>query len=127
MKLKDYFEQTPGKGVLSTADGNGHVNAAIYSRPHFIDSDKLAFIMRDRVSHKNLESNPHAVYLFIADGPGYKGKRLYLTMVRQEKNADQIASLQRRTYEKQVNEDRFLVFFELVRERPLVGDENTDR
>ncbi len=121
MKLKDYFEKTAGTGVLSTADENGNVNAAIYSRPHFIESDKLAFIMRDRLSHKNLVSNPHAVYLFKEDGPGYKGKRLYMTMVKEEKNADQIASLQRRKYEKEVNEDRFLVFFELVRERPLVG------
>jgi len=122
MKLKDYFEETSGTGVLSTADGNGLVNAAIYSRPHFIEDDKLAFIMRDRLSHKNLESNPHAVYLFIADGPGYNGKRIYMRMVREEKNADQIASLQRRKYVKEVKEDRFLVFFELVRERPLVGD-----
>lgn len=122
MKLNDYFEKTTGTGVLSTADGNGAVNAAIYSRPHFIEDDKLAFIMRDRLSHKNLETNPHAVYLFNEDGPGYKGKRLYMRMVREEKNADQIASLQRRKYVKEVNEDRFLVFFELVRERPLVGD-----
>jgi hypothetical protein len=122
MKLKDYFEETSGTGVLSTADGNGLVNAAIYSRPHFIEDDKLAFIMRDRLSHKNLESNPHAVYLFIEDGPDYNGKRIYMRMVREEKNADQIASLQRRKYVKEVKEDRFLVFFEFVRERPLVGD-----
>ncbi|MDA3895095.1 MAG: pyridoxamine 5'-phosphate oxidase family protein [Desulfobacteraceae bacterium] len=125
MELKDYFEKTTGTGVLSTADGNGLVNAAIYSRPHFIEGDKLAFIMRDRLSHKNLESNPHAVYLFIADGPGYKGKRLYLRMVREEKNTDQIEILQRRKITKETNEDRFLVFFELVRERPLVGDKNS--
>jgi len=122
MKLKDYFEKTSGTGILSTADGKGLVSAAIYSRPHFIEDDKLAFIMRDRLSHKNLESNPHAVYLFIADGPGYNGKRIYMRMIREEKNADQIESLQRRKYVKEVNEDRFLVFFELVRERPLVGD-----
>lgn len=122
MKLNDYFEKTTGTGVLSTADGSGVVNAAIYSRPHFIEDDKLAFIMRDRLSHKNLETNPHAVYLFIEDGPGYKGKRIYMRMVREEKNADQIESLQRRKYVKEINEDRFLVFFELVRERPLVGD-----
>jgi hypothetical protein len=125
VELKDYFEKTTGTGVLSTADGNGLVNAAIYSRPHFIEGDKLAFIMRDRLSHKNLESNPHAVYLFIADGPGYKGKRLYLRMVREEKNTDQIEILQRRKITKETNEDRFLVFFELVRERPLVGDKNS--
>ncbi len=125
MELKNYFEKTTGRGVLSTADANGQVDAAIYSRPHFIEGDKLAFIMRDRLSHKNIKSNPHAVYLFIADGLGYKGKRLYLRMVREEKNADQIESLQRRKYLKEVNEDRFLVFFELVQERPLVGDENS--
>ncbi len=123
MELKDYFEKTTGTGILSTADAKGHVNAAIYSRPHFIEGDTLAFIMRDRLSHKNIKANPHAVYLFIADGPGYKGNRLYLRMVREEKNADQIESLQRRKATKEVNEDRFLVFFELVRERPLVGDE----
>ncbi|MBT8351150.1 MAG: pyridoxamine 5'-phosphate oxidase family protein, partial [Deltaproteobacteria bacterium] len=67
-------------------------------------------------------SNPHAAYLFIENGPGYKGKRLYLTMVREEKNAEQITSLQRRKRKIKVEEDRFLVFFELDRERPLVGD-----
>jgi len=123
MELKDYFEKTAGTGVLSTADGSAHVNAAVYSRPHFMEGGMLAFIMRDRLSHKNIESNPHAVYLFIEEGSGYKGKRLYLKMIRQEKNSDQIASLQRRKYKKAVEGDRFLVFFELVRERPLVGDE----
>jgi len=124
MKLKDYFETTKGKGVLSTADSNGKVNSAIYSRPHFIEEDKLAFIMRDRLSHKNLLSNPHAAYLFIEDGPGYKGKRLHLSMEREEKNVEQIESLQRRKNGMKVNGDRFLVFFELDRECPLVGDDN---
>lgn len=50
MKLKEYFERTTGTGILSTADSSGKVNAAVYSRPHFIDGDKLAFIMRDRLS-----------------------------------------------------------------------------
>ncbi len=124
MKLKDYFETTKGKGVFSTADRNGKVNSAIYSRPHFIEEGKLAFIMRDRLSHSNLLSNPHAAYLFIEDGPGYKGKRLYMSMVREEKNVEQIESLQRRKNEMKVNGDRFLVFFELDKERPLVGDDS---
>jgi pyridoxamine 5'-phosphate oxidase-like protein len=122
MELNDYFETTTGTGILSTADKDGRVDAAIYSRPHFLDDGKLAFIMRDRLSHSNLQSNPHAAYLFIENGPGYKGKRLYLTMVREEKNAKQITSLQRRKRKEKVEEDRFLVFFELDRERPLVGD-----
>lgn len=120
MELKKYFETTPGTGVLSTADDNGHVDAAIYSRPHFLE-DKIAFIMRDRLSHKNLGSNPHAVYLFIEDGEGYKGKRLYMTMVNEEKNSERIHTLKRRKSDSNPGENLFLVFFELNHERPLIG------
>ena len=35
-KLKAYFESTKGTGILATADSNGKVDAAIYSRPHFL-------------------------------------------------------------------------------------------
>jgi len=121
MELKSYFESTDGTGILSTADSNGNVDAAIYSRPHFLE-DKVAFIMRDRLTHKNLESNPHAVYLFIENGPGYKGKRIYLTKVKEEKNSERIASLKRRQKDSNPDEDKFLVFFEFNSERPLVGD-----
>ena len=51
MDHNDYFENTKGTGVLSTADDNGKVNAAIYARPHFLKDGTVAFIMRDRLSH----------------------------------------------------------------------------
>jgi len=124
MELKNYFETTSGTGILSTADKNGNVDAAIYSRPHFLEGDTLAFIMRDRLSHKNLESNPHAVYMFIEDGPGKKGTRLYLTKIKEEKNSERIDSLKRRKKQFDPGEDKFLVFFELDRQRPLLGDNN---
>ena len=68
MKLDDYFDLKKGIGVLSTADGEGKVDAAIYARPHFMDDGTVAFIMRDRLSHHNLQSNPHATFLFKEDG-----------------------------------------------------------
>ena len=126
MGLKSYFESTNGTGILSTADNNGLVDAAIYSRPHFLE-DKIAFIMRDRLSHKNLESNPHAVYLFIEDGPGYKGKRIYLTKLKEEKNSERIDSLKRRKKDSNTKEDKFLVFFEMNHERPLVRENHQNQ
>ncbi|MBU0987235.1 MAG: pyridoxamine 5'-phosphate oxidase family protein, partial [Proteobacteria bacterium] len=60
MELKDYFENIKGLGILSTADRSGKVNAAVYSRPHFMEDGSLAFIMRDRLTHQNVLSNPHA-------------------------------------------------------------------
>ena len=122
MSLKEYFEATKGLGVLSTADGDGKVDSAIYARPHFMEDGTLAMIMRDRLSHHNLQSNPHATYLFKEEGPGYRGKRLFLTKVREEENTELLQSLRRRKFEYGDGEARFLVFFKVDKELPLIGD-----
>ncbi len=121
MEIEEYFEKTKGVGVLSTADSEGRVDSAIYSRPNFMDDGCLAFIMRDRLTHKNLLSNPYAAYLFIEDGPGYKGKRLFLKKIGEGQSKELVDSMSRRKYADD-GETRFLVFFELDRVLPLVGD-----
>ena len=73
MDLKDYFEKKQGLGVLATSDANGKVDAAVYSRPHVMAEGTVALIMHDRLSHHNLESNPHAAYLFVEEGTKSKG------------------------------------------------------
>jgi len=121
MDLKEYFEANKGLGVLATADSDGLVDAAVYARPHVMDDGSLAMIMRDRLTHHNLQSNPHATYLFVESGPGYKGKRLFLTKLREEKNSDLLQQLKRRQYLDDRDETRFLVFFRIDKELPLVG------
>jgi hypothetical protein len=120
--LKFYFENSKGTGVLATADSDGKVDAAIYSRPHFLEDDTLAFIMRDRLTHHNLTSNPHASFLFIENGPGYKGKRLYLKKVKEEENPELVGKIKRRRYTDDNLEPKFLVYFTLEKELPLIGD-----
>ena len=121
MDLKAYFENTEGLGVLATADSEGKVDAAVYSRPHFMEDGTIAMIMRDRLTHRNLQSNPHAAYLFHEKGTGYKGKRLFLTKVREEQDTELMQSLRRRQYIDERDEVRFLVFFRIEKELPLVG------
>jgi hypothetical protein len=121
MELKEYFENTEGTGVLATADGDGKVDAAIYARPHFLADGTIAMIMRDRLTHFNLQSNPCACYLFVEKGPGYKGKRLFLTKVREEQDSKLLESLRRRQYIQERDEAKFLVFFKLDKELPLIG------
>lgn len=121
MDLKAYFENTEGVGVLATADGEGKVDAAVYARPHFMEDGTIAMIMRDRLTHHNLQSNPHAAYLFHENGPGYKGKRLFLTKVDEEQDTELLQSLRRRQYIDEKDETRFLVFFQIDKELPLVG------
>ena len=124
MQLKEYFENTEGRGILATADGDGKVDTAIYGRPHFMDDGTIALIMRDRLSHHNLQSNSHACYMFIEKGPGYKGKRFFLTKVREEQDSELLQSLRRRQYINEKDEAKFLVFFKIDKELPLVGAGN---
>ncbi len=126
MKLSEYFENTRGVGVLATADADGRVNAAVYARPHFLDPDDdgtLAVIMADRLSHANVQANPHAAYLFIEEGPEYAGKRLSLTRLREETDPEKIRALRRRSMPEVCEDDepRFLVHFRVDGVRPLVG------
>jgi hypothetical protein len=125
--LEDYFETTRGMGVIATADRDGKVNVAVYSRPHFVEEGSLAFIMRDRLTHHNLQSNSHAAYLFVEEGPGYKGKRLHLTKVKEEENSELIQTLARRQYRNEKKGARFLVSFKVDKVLPLIGGGDTPR
>lgn len=123
MDLKEYFENTDGLGVFSTADAKGNVDSAIYAAPHVMSEDSIAFIMRPRLSYDNLQQNPKAAYLYIEKGPGYQGRRLYLEKTGQEEDPAQVSQLRRSSHGDSGDEDQAkLVYFKVTRVRPLVGD-----
>ena len=127
MRLQEYFESVKGTGVLATADADGKVNVAVYSRPHFLSDDEgeIAFIMNDRLSHDNIDANPQAAYLFIEETGGYVGKRLFLTKTREEADPEKIQSIKRRNLPPDCEEGspkkQFLVYFRVDGIRPLIG------
>ena len=124
MNLGEYFEQIEGHGVLATADAEGKVNAAIYARPHFMSDDTVAFIMAERLTHENLQSNPWATYIFIEHGEGYKGKRLYLKKVKEEQNDQLISEICRKCdYSHYHIGTRYVVHFTVEKVLPLIGDQ----
>ena len=122
--LKQYFETASGTGVLSTADAGGKVDAAIYSTPHVMDDGTVAFIMRERLTHENIQSNPFAAYLFIEDAPGHKGIRIFLKKTREDDNAELIASMTRRHLSPELDAQKgpkHLVYFGVEKILPLIG------
>jgi hypothetical protein len=121
MDLKDYFENARGLGVLATSDAEGKVDAAVYSRPHVMAEDTVALIMHDRLSHNNLDSNPHAAYLFVEEGTKSKGKRLFLTKTKEEKDTELLQSLRRRNYGDK--KDLYLVYFKVDKVLPILGSQ----
>ncbi len=127
MKLSEYFEKAKGVGVLATTDGSGQVNQAIYAKPNFLDPDDdgtCAFIMMKRLSHDNVLHNPSASYLFLEEGEGYAGKRLSLTVVKEETDPEKINAVRRRcTVPISEDESKYLVYFHIDGVRPLIGNE----
>jgi hypothetical protein len=124
MTLKQYFETASGTGVLSTADANGKVDAAVYSTPHVMDDGTVAFIMRERLTHENLRSNPFAVYLFLEDAPGHKGIRIFLKKVREDDNPELIGSMTRRHLSPELDAQKgpkHLVYCTVEKALPLIG------
>ena len=122
MTLHEYFDETKGYGVLATADGKGKVNAAVYARPHVVDEKTVAFIMAERLTHENLQSNPWATYVFMEAGGGWTGKRLYLKKEKEEQNEDLIREICRRCdYSRYDVSRRFVVYFRVEEELPLIG------
>lgn len=86
-------------------------------------SFRLEHAQNPRFTHHNLQSNSHAAYLFVEEGPGYKGKRLYLTKIKEEENSERIQTLARRGYTNEKEGSRFLVSFKADKVLPLIGAE----
>ncbi|TNF47583.1 MAG: pyridoxamine 5'-phosphate oxidase family protein [Deltaproteobacteria bacterium] len=127
MQLKEYLENASGVGVMSTADSGGKVDSAIYARPHLMDDGTIAFIMRDRLTHHNLQENPYAVYLFIEAERGYKGLRLFLKKEREDQDAELIGTLTRRSLtpeEDKAKGPKFLVYFKIEKALKLIGSDS---
>jgi len=124
MSLADYFATLKGTGILATSDSQGNVDIAIYSRPYIMDEKTIAFSMLERVSFKNVRSNPKAAYMFIEEGEGYAGKRLYLTMTGEEKDPEQIKAIKQMHSKTHGAPDtvRHPVYFTVDKIRPLTGD-----
>jgi hypothetical protein len=122
MELNEYFESTRGRGILATADKSGHVDLALYARPYFMDKNTVTFVMAERLSHANLQSNPWASYLFTEEEWKYQGKRLYLKKVKEEENPDLINQICRKCdYSHYETGNRYVVYFNIEKVLPLIG------
>ena len=129
MTLKEYLDKTSGTGVLSTADGHGRVDAAIYSKPRLLQNGDLVFIMRDHLTRQNLLVNPHAHYLFHEDVPGFRGIRLFLRKLREDTDPQLMEEMTRSWLSKAEDEamgPKYLTYFRIEQARELIGEGEAD-
>ncbi len=125
MNLSEYFDKTKGFGVLATADSDGKVNVAVFSKPTFIDDETIVFVMADHLNHHNLQSNASAAYIF-KEEERYDGRKLYLTKIKEEEGTELIEAVRKKRYPifsaKYDNESKYLVYFHIDKVLRLVAD-----
>jgi len=128
MTLKQYLESREGKSILSSANADGMVTTAIYSKPHVFDDGTIAFVMRKRLTHENLKTNPYACFMFIEEGQGYQGIRLFVRKIKEDTDEALINTMKRRHLtpeEDKAKGPMFLTHFRVERILPLIGDAET--
>ena len=124
MTLSDYFTTIQGIGVMSTANSHGQVTSAIYARPTVLTDGTLTFLMRERLSYKNICVNPHATYLFIEAGTGYQGTRLYLKKIGEIDDPQLAQQMTRKSLTPEQDQEKgpkHLVRFRVEKSLELIG------
>jgi hypothetical protein len=125
MTVKDFFDGKTGTCILSSADRRGQVTTALYSAPRVMEDGTVCFIMRERLTYRNVLENPHAACMFIEHAEGYKGIRLFLTRIGEDNDPGLIARMTRRHLspeEDKAKGPKHLVMFRVDRILPLIGD-----
>lgn len=126
-KLMDYFNKQPRIGLLSSANKEGKVDAAIFGSPMMLDEKTVVMGLGENRTFEYLQENPNAVYTIVEQGEtimDWKGLRVYLKMKEYATSGETLE-----TYKKQVakvaGEDaaamiHATVTFEVAEIRPLV-------
>ncbi len=126
--LMDYFNKSPRLGSLSTSSKNGKVNAAMFGSPRMLDEKTVVMGLGKDRTLKNLQENPHAVFMIIEPGKtlaDWKGIRVYLKMKACATSGPQLDAYIREIG-KVIGEDtakkmiHAAITFEVTELRPLV-------
>jgi len=117
-QLKEFFEHSTGFGVLSTADRDGIVNAALFARPT-IEGEKALFLTIEKKNLSNLRENKSAYYLFKKDGEGYEGVRLVLNLSRIYQDDQKASEISKKHLKDGI--ERYILEFDILDILPLVG------
>jgi hypothetical protein len=88
-----------------------------------VDENTVAFIMADRLSYHNLQSNPRAAYLFFEKGSNFTGVRLFLTKIKEETDKEKLEAVRRKSFPGLEDGEEYLVSFTIDEVLPLVGPE----
>ncbi|KAF5085672.1 hypothetical protein DSECCO2_67320 [anaerobic digester metagenome] len=123
----DYFNKQPRIGLLSSANKEGKVDAAIFGSPMMLDEKTVVMGLGENRTFEYLQENPNAVYTIVEQGEAFmdwKGLRVYLKM-KEYATSGETLEIYKKQVAKVAGEDaaamiHATVTFEVTEVRPLV-------
>ncbi len=127
VKLMDYFNKQPRLAILSTADKEGKVDAAVLGSPRMIDEKTVVLTLRKNRTLSDLRENPHAILSIMEPGKTaaeWKGVRVYLKMLNCQTSGEQLETLKaqavQRLGEAAAKSIHAAVTLEIYEVRPMI-------
>ena len=90
-ELMAQFNSPARMGTLSTSDGEGNINAAVFNSLQMVDEDTVVMAIGDNRSLANMRTHPKAVFLFFEPDPNpfdWQGARTYFDVVGIEEEGE---------------------------------------
>ena len=97
-ELMTFVNETAGPGILSTGDGAGEVNAAVFGSVRMVDENTLVIALGENRSLAHLRKNPRAVFLVSRPGASvlsWQGARIYLQVTGIETDGEDMEAMVR--------------------------------
>ncbi|HOI13387.1 MAG TPA: pyridoxamine 5'-phosphate oxidase family protein [Methanoculleus sp.] len=126
-KLMDYFNKQPRIGLLSTANREGKVDAAIFGSPMMVDEKTVVMGLGKNRTFEYLQENPNAIYTIVESGEtimDWKGLRVYLKMKEYATSGEMLERYRKQVAEVAGEDAAAMIHasvtFEVTELRPLI-------
>ena len=126
-KLMDYFNKQPSLGVLSTANKEGKIDAAVFGSPMMVDEKTVVMGLGNNRTFAYLQDNPNAVFTIMEQGAtlaDWKGLRVYLKMKNYATSGETLDAYRQKVAEAAGEDAAAMIHasvtFEVGEVRPLI-------
>ncbi|GAB4267702.1 MAG: hypothetical protein Kow0092_21200 [Deferrisomatales bacterium] len=126
-ELMELFNRPDRLGTLTTGDGQGNLNAGVFSALQMVDEDTVVMACGENRSLANMRRHPKAVFLFFQPAAApwdWKGARVYLDVVKIEPEGDLfdrlVATVRQMAGDQAAENIRAAVTFRIQDVRPII-------
>jgi hypothetical protein len=126
-ELMQLFNNPARLGTLSTSDGAGNLNAAVFSALQMVDENTVLLAIGENRSLANLGKHPKAVFCFFEPAASpyeWKGARVYLDVAGIERKGEtlerMVAMVRQMAGDQAADNVQAAVTFSITAARPII-------